>query len=260
VAIMFHQMGVVSTKTATRLIYLDAILYLSGGIIGTGHHWYFTGQGTLNMGLAACFSAMEVVPLTLLTLDAWDFIKLKNQQCSVCGREFAATQKWAIYFLMAVGVWNFVGAGIFGFLINLPIVSYFEIGTTLTPNHGHAALFGVFGMLALAVLVFCLRAMQSDAVWKGTEKFIRVGFWGANVGLALMVLLDLFPGGVLQLWDSIVHGYWHARRLDFLMGGLFHKLEWARMAGDMTFILVGALPIALGVLRSVLKRDMAPPA
>jgi nitric oxide reductase subunit B len=258
VAIMFHQMGVVSSKTATRLIYLDAILYLSAGIIGTGHHWYFTGQGTLNMGLAACFSAMEVVPLTLLTLDAWDFIKLKNAQCAVCGREFAATQKWAIYFLMAVGVWNFVGAGIFGFLINLPIVSYFEVGTSLTPNHGHAALFGVFGMLALAVLVFCLRAMQSDAVWKGTEKFIRVGFWGLNIGLALMVLLDLFPGGVLQLWDSIAHGYWHARRLDFLMGGLFHKLEWARMVGDMTFILVGVVPIVIGALRSVWKRDMAP--
>jgi nitric oxide reductase subunit B len=74
-----------------------------------------------------------------------------------------------------------------------------------------------------------------------------------------MILLDLFPGGVLQIWDSIAHGYWHARRLDFLMGGLFHKLEWARMVGDMTFILVGAIPIALGVLRSVLKRDMAPP-
>jgi nitric oxide reductase subunit B len=258
VAIMFHQMGVVSTKTATRLIYLDAILYLSGGIIGTGHHWYFTGQGTLNMGLAACFSAMEVVPLTLLTLDAWDFIRLKNQQCSVCGQEFATTQKWAIYFLMAVGVWNFVGAGVFGFLINLPIVSYFEVGTTLTPNHGHAALFGVFGMLALAVLVFCLRAMQSDAVWKGTEKFIRIGFWGANVGLALMVLLDLFPGGVLQLWDSVAHGYWHARRLTFVMGGLYHKLEWARMVGDMIFILVGAVPITLGALRSVRKRDLLP--
>lgn len=260
VAIMFHQMGVVSTKTATRLIYLDAILYLSGGIIGTGHHWYFTGQGTLNMGLAACFSAMEVVPLTLLTLDAWDFIKLRRQQCSTCGRELAKNQKWAIYFLMAVGVWNFVGAGIFGFLINLPIVSYFEIGTTLTPNHGHAALFGVFGMLALAVLVFCLRAMQSDVVWQGTEKFIRVGFWGVNVGLALMVLLDLFPGGVLQLWDSIANGYWHARRLTFLTGGLYHKLEWVRMAGDMIFILFGAVPLALGVLRGVWKRDLIPPA
>src|ERR1019366_4648328 len=103
VAIMFHQMGVVSTKAATRLIYLDAILYLSGGIIGTGHHWYFTGQGRLNMGLASCFSALEVVPLTLLTLDAWDFIKLRKAQCSACGHDLAWGQKWSIYFLMAVG-------------------------------------------------------------------------------------------------------------------------------------------------------------
>jgi nitric oxide reductase subunit B len=255
VAVMFHQLGVVSTKTATRLVYLDAILYLSGGIIGTGHHWYFTGQGTLNMGLAACFSALEVVPLTLLTLDAWDFIKLRHKTCSVCGEGIATTQKWAIYFLMAVGVWNFVGAGVFGFLINLPIVSYFEIGTTLTPNHGHAAMFGVFGMLALAVLAFCLRAMQTDATWKKTEKFIKVGFWGVNVGLALMILLDLFPAGVLQLWDSIANGYWHARRQAFLMGGLYHELEWLRIVADMIFLVAGALPIALGALRSLWKRD-----
>jgi nitric oxide reductase subunit B len=258
VAIMFHQMGVVSTKTATRLIYLDAILYLSGGIIGTGHHWYFTGQGTLNMGLASCFSALEVVPLTLLTLDAWDFIKLRKAQCSACGQELAWNQKWSIYFLMAVGVWNFVGAGVFGFLINLPIVSYFEVGTSLTANHAHAALFGVFGMLALAVLVFCLRAMQSDTTWKETEKFVRVGFWGANLGLALMIILDLFPGGVIQLWDSIANGYWHARRLTFLMGGTYHKLEWLRMVGDMVFLFAGALPITLGALRSLWKRDLSP--
>ena len=255
VAIMFHQMGVVSTRTATHLIYLDAILYLTGGIIGTGHHWYFTGQGTLNMGLASCFSALEVVPLTLLTLDAWDFINLRKAQR---GKDMVSGQKWSIYFLMAVGVWNFVGAGVFGFLINLPIVSYFEVGTTLTANHAHAAMFGVFGMLALAVLVFCLRAMQSDTTWRGTEKFVRVGFWGANVGLALMVILDLFPGGVIQLWDSIANGYWHARRLTFLMGGTFHKLEWLRMVGDMVFLLAGALPITLGALRSVWRRDLPP--
>jgi nitric oxide reductase subunit B len=113
-------------------------------------------------------------------------------------------------------------------------------------------------MLALAVLVFCLRAMQSDAAWRGTEKFIRVGFWGCNVGLALMIILDLFPGGVIQLWDSIANGYWHARRLTFLMSGPFHKLEWLRMVGDTVFLLAGALPIALGVLRSVWKRDLSP--
>jgi nitric oxide reductase subunit B len=255
VAVMFHQLGLVSTRTATRLVYFDAILYLGGGIIGTGHHWYFTGQGALNMGLAASFSALEIVPLTLLTLDAWDFIKLRQKECFECGKSVGANQKWAIYFLMAVGVWNFVGAGIFGFLINLPIVSYFEVGTTLTANHSHAAMFGVFGMLALAVLVFCLRSMQSDDVWKDTEKFVRVGFWGVNLGLALMILLDLFPGGVLQLWDSIANGYWHARRQTFLMNGLFHKLEWLRMAADLIFLFAGALPIALGTLRSIWKRD-----
>jgi nitric oxide reductase subunit B len=186
VAVMFVVLGIVTVRTATRVIYLDAILYLTGGIVGTGHHWYFTGQGTLNMGLAACFSALEVVPLTLLTLDAWDFIRLRERRCEDGQTTFADRHRWAIYFLMAVGFWNFVGAGVFGFLINLPIVSYFEVGTALTSNHGHAALFGVFGMLALAVLVFCLRSLARDEVWARAERWIKVGFWGLNSGLALM--------------------------------------------------------------------------
>jgi len=257
VAIMFRQIGLVTTRTATRLVYLDAILFLTGGIIGTGHHWYFTGQGTLNMGLAACFSALEVVPLTLLTLDASGFIRLRKRARAEHESDLASKHKWAIYFFIAVGVWNFVGAGVFGFLINTPIVSYFEIGTTLTPNHGHAAMFGVFGMLGLGVLVFCLRAIQSDESWRTTERYVRIGYWGLNVGLSLMVLLDLFPAGVLQLWDAISNGYWHARRLDYLMNGSFHKLEWIRVVGDVVFLVFGALPITLGVLRSFLSRGTA---
>jgi nitric oxide reductase subunit B len=247
VAIIFVVLGLVTPRTATRVIYLDAILYLTGGILGTGHHWYFTGQGTLNMGLAACFSALEVVPLTLLTLDAWDFIRLRERQCDDCHRPFADRHLWTIYFLMAVGFWNFVGAGIFGFLINLPIVSYFEVGTVLTTNHGHAALFGVFGMLALAVLVFILRSILQDHAWARAERLIRVGFWGLNAGLALMMVLDLFPAGVLQLWDVLQNGYWHARRLTFLMTGPFHTLEWVRVAGDGVFLLVGVVPLVLAM-------------
>jgi nitric oxide reductase subunit B len=255
VAIMFRHMGLVSTRTATRLVYLDAILFLGGGIIGTGHHWYFTGQGTLNMGLAACFSALEVVPLTLLTLDASGFIKLGERHRMAGSADRVSKQRWSIYFLIAVGVWNFIGAGIFGFLINTPIVSYFEVGTALTANHGHAAMFGVFGMLGLGVMVFCLRAMQSDAAWVSTEKLVRVGFWGVNVGLTLMILVDLFPAGVLQLWDAVSNGYWHSRRLTFTLRGTFHTLEWARVVGDLTFILLGAFPICLAAVRGYLKRE-----
>jgi nitric oxide reductase subunit B len=177
VAVLFYKLGMVTRQTATRVIYLDAILFLGAGIIGTGHHWYWTGQSNINMALAAMFSAMEVVPLTLLTLDAWDFVKLSKGKCDICGKEISVPHKWAFYFMMAVGFWNFLGAGIFGFLINLPIVSYFEVGTLLTPNHGHAALMGVFGMFAVAFMVFAIRQVLPDEEWGRVEKYIRVSFW-----------------------------------------------------------------------------------
>lgn len=247
-ATIFVQMGVTKLITAKRVIYLDIILYLGSGVVGTGHHWYFTGQSEVNMALSACFSAMEVVPLTLLTLDAWDFIRVSRVQCEECGHYIAERQKWTIYFLIAVGIWNFIGAGMFGFLINLPIISYFEVGTNLTQNHGHAAMFGVFGMLALAVTMFCMRSMQSELVWNKTRKLVRIGFWGLNIGMALMVILDLFPSGVLQLWDAMKHGYWHARHLNFIMSGFFHQLEWVRFGADAIFILVGVIPTVAAIL------------
>ena len=245
VAIMFLQLGMVSRVTATRVIYLDAILYLGSGIIGTGHHWYWTGQTNITLALGAVFSALEVVPLTLLTLDAWDFIKLGQGRCDICGQPISLPHKWTFYFLMAVGFWNFVGAGVFGFLINLPIVSYFEVGTMLTPNHGHAALMGVFGMLAIALIVFGLRQVLTDTQWRNIERYVRISFWGLNVGLALMVVGSLFPGGVVQLRDVLTNGYWHARSAEFLSTGLMHSVEWLRMPGDLVFGVVGIVPLVI---------------
>lgn len=245
VAIIYFLLGIVSRKTAARVIYLDAILFLGSGIIGTGHHWYWTGQSNITMALGAVFSALEVVPLTLLTLDAWDFIKLTRGKCEVCGKVVPMPHKWAFYFLIAVGFWNFVGAGVFGFLINMPIVSYYEVGTMLTPNHGHAALMGVFGMLGLALLTFALRQVLDDNGWAKIEKYIRVGFWGLNIGLLLMVLITLFPGGILQMVDALNNGYWHARSPEFLGGSLIRFIEWARIVPDLIFGVVGVIPIVL---------------
>ncbi len=245
VAVIFFRLGLVSRLTAVRVIYLDAILFLGSGIVGTGHHWYWTGQSHINLALAAMFSAMEVVPLTLLTLDAWDFVKLTKGHCDICGKSIALPHKWAFYFLMAVGFWNFVGAGIFGFLINLPIVSYFEVGTILTPNHGHAALMGAFGMEAIALMVLGCRLVLSDAQWELPERYIRVSFWGLNLGLALMVAGNLFPGGVLQFYDVLQHGYWHARSQEYLSQDWVRFIEWCRLPGDLIFIFAGVVPLML---------------
>ena len=162
VAYMFVLLGVVREATALRVIYLDIILYSLGGVLGTMHHLYFSGTPVAHMALGATFSAMEVIPLMLLTLEAWSFIKSGEKQT----RERYHMHRWAVRFLVAVGVWNFLGAGVFGFLINLPVVSYYEIGTALTANHGHTAMMGVYGMLAAGLLLFCLRYLTETDKWR----------------------------------------------------------------------------------------------
>jgi nitric oxide reductase subunit B len=122
VAYIFVLLGVVRERIAIRVIYLDILLYSVGGVIGTMHHMYFSGAPAQSMALGAFFSAAEVIPLTFLTIEAWTFLQLGSRQESRSAAPFP--HRWAVMFLVAVGFWNFLGAGIFGFLVNLPIVSY----------------------------------------------------------------------------------------------------------------------------------------
>ena len=250
VAVVFYQLGLTRVNTALRVIYLDAILFFLGGLIGTGHHWYFNGHSSFNMAASALFSVLEVVPLTLLTLDAWGFMKTAQVPEGAAGATVARQHKWTIYFLMAVGFWNFLGAGVFGFLVNLPIVSYFETGTQLTPNHGHASLMGVFGMLAIALMVFVLRQTATDKDWPGIEKWIRITFWGANIGLFMMVFMSLFPSGLRQVWDVMQNGYWHARSEAFMHETPALVIEWLRFPGDVVFIVFGSIPLTIAAIKA----------
>jgi nitric oxide reductase subunit B len=249
VALTFYQLGLAHRNVALRVIYLDAILYFLGGLVGTGHHWYFTGHTNFNMAMSAMFSVLEVVPLTLLTLDAWDFVKATKGKVDVDGKPTRVPHKWTFYFLMAVGFWNFVGAGMLGFFLNLPIVSYYEVGTQVTPTHGHAALMGVFGMLALALMVFTLRQTSTEERWPGIEKYVKVAFWGTNGGLAMMLLMSLFPSGVLQLWDVLENGYWHARSIEYMALPRSQIIEWLRLPGDLVFIIFGAVPLVIATFK-----------
>ena len=176
------------------------------------HHVYFSGEPAIHMALGAFFSAAEVIPLTFLTVEAWGFLQLGAHQEGSSRTPFP--HFWAVMFLAAVGFWNFLGAGIFGFLINLPIVSYYEIGTALTANHGHASMMGVYGMLAVGLALFCLRYMVPEARW--SDRAAKISFWSLNLGLAWMVFATLFPLGILQLYHSVNSGYFDARSLKFL--------------------------------------------
>ena len=239
VAYIFVLLGVVHERSALQMVYLDIILYSAGGIVGTMHHVYFSGEPALHMALGAFFSAAEVVPLTLLTVEAWSFLQLGTIQGAKSRTPFP--HYWAVMFLAAVGFWNFLGAGVFGFLVNLPIVSYYEVGTGLTANHAHASMMGVYGMMSIGLALFCLRYIIPERYW--SDKAARVSFWSLNLGLAWMVFATLFPLGILQLYHSINVSYYDARTLNYIGGRANAILEWMRMPGDIVFILGGAVPI-----------------
>jgi len=249
VAYIFVLLGIVHQRVALRLIYLDIVLYSTGGVIGTMHHLYFSGEPAVHMALGAFFSAAEVIPLTFLTLEAWSFLQLGAQQGAQARTPFP--HFWSVMFLAAVGFWNFLGAGVFGFLINLPIVSYYEIGTALTANHAHAAMMGVYGMLAAGLALFCLRYMVPEKLW--SDRAAKISFWSLNLGLVWMVFATLFPLGLIQLYHSVSVNYFDARSLKFISGHANSVLEWLRLPGDALFIVGGTLPILylcwLGVAR-----------
>jgi nitric oxide reductase subunit B len=254
VAYIFVLLGVVHERVALTMIYLDILLYSAGGVIGTMHHVYFSGTPSMHMALGAFFSAAEVIPLTFLTLEAWSFLQLGAAQENRSASPFP--HYWAVMFLASVGFWNFLGAGIFGFLINLPIVSYYEIGTALTPNHGHAAMMGVYGMLAVGLALFCLRYIIPEQHW--SDRAAKISFWSLNLGLAWMVFATLFPLGVLQLYHSVAYGYFDARSLKFLGQPTNALIEWLRFPGDVVFIVGGTLPLLFLCWLGVRYRAAAP--
>jgi nitric oxide reductase subunit B len=225
-------------------------------VIGTMHHLYFSGAPAIHMSLGAFFSAMEVIPLLLLTFEAWRFMRLgapgpEGSAMSVSSRNFP--HKWAVMFLIAVGFWNFLGAGVFGFLINLPIVSYYEIGTVFTANHGHGALMGVYGMLAIGFFMFVARYFLPHD--RRTDWAMRISFWSLNVGLAWMVFVNLAPVGGIQFFDSVRRGYWAVREPEFFEQPIVSIFEWLRLPGDALFIVGGIVPVVYLAVRVFARRN-----
>jgi nitric oxide reductase subunit B len=145
------------------------------------------------------------------------------------------TADWLHRGFIAVAFWNLVGAGIFGFLINPPIALYYMQGLNTTPVHGHTALFGVYGMLGIGLMLFVLRDMDSVNVWK--EKWLKFSFWAINIGLLAMVVISVLPIGLAQTFASVQEGLWYARSAEFLQTPLINTLKWLRVIGDTTFAL-----------------------
>ena len=239
IAFLFARMKLISIKTAGAATVLAATIFLSGGIIGTLHHLYFSGTPVYVLALGSVFSALEVVPLMFVGYEAVENYKLSKT------KEWVIKYKWPIYFFISVAFWNMLGAGLFGFMINPPIALYYMQGLNTTPVHGHAALFGVYGMLGIGLMLFSLRALRPKDEWK--EKLLKFSFWTINFGLFAMVVFSVLPVGLMQTWASVKYGYWYARSAEFLQTGIMESIRWTRSFGDTIFA-IGAIALFIFIV------------
>ena len=236
IALLMVAMGLASARAALMVAYFTAALTFLSGIIGTAHHYFWYGGPSFWVGWGAIFSSMEPVPLlTLVVRGLKEYQGIQKE-----GKDFP--YKWPMYFLVAASFWNFLGAGIFGFLINLPIINFYEHGTYLTMHHGHTAMFGTYGMLSIALLLFSWRGLVDKAYWK--DGILKLSFWGLNGGLFLLAMGTLLPIGAMQAWISFKDGLWAARSADFFEKGVVVVLGTLRVIPDLIIIVLGVLPLA----------------
>jgi len=240
IAFVFMRLGLIRPGSAARAALLSATIFLSGGIIGTCHHLYFSGTPTVALAWGSVFSALEVVPLTLVGFEANE--DLRRTKANGWIRRY----KWPVFFFVSVAFWNMVGAGLFGFMINPPIALYYMQGLNTTPVHGHSALFGVYGMLGIGLMLLCLRVLIPGREWK--DGLLKFAFWAMNLGLFAMCVFSLLPVGLFQTWASVDQGYWYARSSEFMQTELMQSLRWSRVFGDTVFFL-GAVALVVFVAR-----------
>lgn len=250
VAWIFVHMRLLRAETAAVYTMFSAMIFLGGGVLGTFHHLYFAGTPQSVLALGAVFSALEVVPLALIAFDAHDHWKVEKYS------PWVSRYKMPLKFFLAVAFWNLIGASVLGFLINPPLSLYFMQGLMTTPTHGHAALFGVYGMLGIGLLLLCMRDLQA-LHGKWPERMINWVFWLFNVGLGLMVFVSLLPQGILQGLRAFTEGYWHARTAEFMHSPIMELLVWLRVPGDVVFAVGAGLFVGLVLMMSFSKGNAA---
>jgi nitric oxide reductase subunit B len=232
-AYLLVAVGLISRRLAMRTVLFETVLIFLGGVIGTGHHWYWVGEPAIWVPAGSVFSFIEVLPLLLLVIEAEEHRRLLQRH-----GEFP--YRLAYTYIIGAALWNFIGAGVFGGgTLNAPLVNYYEHATTLTLNHAHTALFGAFGLLAIGMVYFCLRYAGGET--PVSDRAGHIAFALYNIGLVLWVALTFFPVGWPQLEAVYTHGLAYARSQAFYDKMVFW--QWIRIIGDVIFA-AGALIMA----------------
>ena len=184
----------VDRKVVEKYLYIETGLFLFTGLAGTGHHYYWIGGPAIWLWVGAIFSAMEVLPIIAMVIDAF----LTQRRKGVIVKD-----KVVWLFALGTAIGHLVGAGIWGFAHTLPQINKYTHGSQITASHGHLAFFGAYALLNLTMFWYALPRLRGVSHFKVATA--QWGFWIMSMGV-LLLGVAMGVAGILQVYIERVMG------------------------------------------------------
>ncbi len=236
-------LGLVSQKSAVRLMVFELLLVMLSGTLWVGHHYWWQGLDKHWIAIGWIFSALEPVPLVLLIAEAWNNYREKT----FGGKEF----EFGTVFMWISGsaVLNFIWAGWLGMVINTPTINYYTHGTYLIMPHGHVALLWAFGYIAIAFLYLFVRSYVASKGMQWKTKLANTSFWL----LTIWVLLFAIPTLLIWFhqWAVSFNEWYYFTRLHEILAPMTSWM-WFRIIPD-TMMILGGLGIFFDITSKICK-------
>jgi nitric oxide reductase subunit B len=181
---LIHLVGA-SRRVVESWLYVEVALVLGTGILGLGHHYFWIGTPRYWFAIGGFFSALEPLPLLGMVVHA---------VYDAGTHHLRAANRPALYWTLAEAFGNFIGAGVFGFMMTLPQINLYTHGTQWTASHGHFAFWGAYGCGVMAVLYLALEKSGGyegldGSAWKWSFALFNIGMIGM-AGALLVAGID----------------------------------------------------------------------
>ena len=166
----------VDREVIEKWLYVIVGLTFLSGILGTGHHYYYTGAPSYWLIIGGIFSALEPLAFMGMALFALNMYKKGEKR---------HPNKTAVNWTLGTAIVSFAGAGLLGLAHTLPQVNLYTHGTFVTAMHGHLAFWGAYGMLVFAIITYVMPNLTGRKIYNNSLS--SYAFWLSLVGMLGMV-------------------------------------------------------------------------
>ncbi|WP_397474966.1 cbb3-type cytochrome c oxidase subunit I [Pusillimonas sp.] len=178
-----------------KWLYVIVGLVFIAGILGTAHHYYWVGVPAYWLPLGGFFSALEPVALVGMAMYAYFAIRRSGVR---------HPNLLALHWTIGSAVFTLFGAGLLGLAHTFPAINKWTHGTLITAMHGHAAFYGAYVMIILAVITYAMPTMVRNRSEAGSS----VGYWAFWLQICGMfgMTLSFATAGIGQVYLERVLG------------------------------------------------------